>query len=226
VTTTNTSVASNPNNNSKENNPNASVHSAAAAAVLTNFSERGAKWAVHAGYSSGASSVPAEEGSAHGSDSAASGVVSPSTSSKNLMCLSRHGDIVSSLKLEMETASPDLTKKIVRMETPLDTPIEEIYEGVWDGPELGQGVAGIVRKVKHRATGVYFACKCLDTGLIDSDEAMQQLRNEVSIMCQLDHPNIVRIEEVYESPDRLFIIQELCTGGELFDRLEEQRDYH
>jgi hypothetical protein len=199
------------------------MHSAAAASALTNFSERGAKWAVNTGYSSGASSVPAE-GSTHGSDSTA---LAPSPSSKNLMCLSRHnGDIVSSLKLEMETASPDLTKRIVRMETPLDTPIEEIYEGVWDGPELGQGVAGIVRKVKHRATGVYFACKCLDTGLIDSEEAMQQLRNEVSIMCQLDHPNIVRIEEVYESPDRLFIIQELCTGGELFDRLEEQRDYH
>lgn len=219
--TTNNSVSSSNQNNmnspiSKEN----SVHSAAATAALTNhFSERGAKWAANAGYSSGASSsVP---------DGDNNEAAAPSHKhSGSCMSLSRHGDIVSSLKLEMETASPDLTKKIVRMETPLDTPIEEMYDGVWDGPELGQGVAGIVRKVKHRATGVYFACKCLDTGLIDSEEAMQQLRNEVSIMCQLDHPNIVRIEEVYQSPDRLFIIQELCTGGELFDRLEEQRDYH
>ena len=45
-------------------------------------------------------------------------------------------------------------------------------------------------------------------------------------MCQLDHPNIVRIEEVYESANEIYIVQELCLGGELFDRLDEQPDYH
>ena len=45
-------------------------------------------------------------------------------------------------------------------------------------------------------------------------------------MCQLDHPNIVRIEEVYESTNEIYIVQELCLGGELFDRLDEQPDYH
>lgn len=41
-----------------------------------------------------------------------------------------------------------------------------------------------------------------------------------------DHPNIVRIEEVYESTNEIYILQELCLGGELFDRLDEQPDYH
>ena len=45
-------------------------------------------------------------------------------------------------------------------------------------------------------------------------------------MCQLDHPNIVRIEEVYESTNEIYIVQELCLGGDLFDRLDEQTDYH
>jgi len=45
-------------------------------------------------------------------------------------------------------------------------------------------------------------------------------------MCQLDHPNIVRIEEVYESTNEIYIVQELCLGGDLFDRLDEQPDYH
>lgn len=53
-----------------------------------------------------------------------------------------------------------------------------------------------------------------------------RLRNEIFIMCQLDHPNIVRIEEVYESTNEIYIVQELCLGGELFDRLDEQPDYH
>ncbi len=45
-------------------------------------------------------------------------------------------------------------------------------------------------------------------------------------MKQLDHPNIVRLEEVYESETEIYLVQELCLGGELFDRLDEQPDYH
>jgi len=105
-------------------------------------------------------------------------------------------------------------------------PIEQIYEGVKDGPVLGSGVAGIVRLVTHRTTGVKYAVKCLDIGLIDTMEGLRQLRNEIFIMCQLDHPNIVRIEEVYESTNEIYILQELCLGGDLFDRLDEQSDMH
>jgi calcium-dependent protein kinase len=87
-------------------------------------------------------------------------------------------------------------------------------------------VSGIVRLVTHRETGVNYAVKCLDIGLVDSVEGLRQLRNEIFIMCQLDHPNIVRIEEVYESTNEIYILQELCHGGDLFDRLDEQPDFH
>jgi serine/threonine protein kinase len=36
----------------------------------------------------------------------------------------------------------------------------------------------------------------------------------------------VRIEEVYESLNEIYIVQELCMGGDLFDRLDQQPDYH
>ena len=94
------------------------------------------------------------------------------------------------------------------------------------GPVLGSGISGLVRLVTHKATGHKYAVKCLDLGLVDSAEGLQQLREEIFIMCQLDHPNIVRLEEVYESHAEIYLVQELCTGGELFDRLDEQPDYH
>ena len=119
-----------------------------------------------------------------------------------------------------------LTANVVHMEVPFGKPIEEVYDGVQTGPVLGSGISGVVRLVTHKATGVKYAVKCLDLGLVNTEEGLMQLREEIFIMCQLDHPNIVRLEEVYESHSEIYLVQELCLGGELFDRLDEQPDYH
>ena len=37
----------------------------------------------------------------------------------------------------------------------------------------------------------------------------KQLREEIAIMCQLDHPNIVRLEEVYESHSEIYLLREI-----------------
>jgi len=119
-----------------------------------------------------------------------------------------------------------MSERVVHIEVPFGKPIEEVYTGVHDGPVLGSGISGLVRLATHKATGLKYAVKCLDLGLVDTEEGLQQLREEIYIMCQLDHPNIVRLEEVYESHSEIYLVQELCLGGELFDRLDEQPDYH
>lgn len=123
-------------------------------------------------------------------------------------------------------ADGSLHETVVRMETPIGIPIEEVYDGVHHGKVLGSGVEGVVRLVKHKTTGVEYASKSIDIGLIKDAESLQKLRNEISIMCQVDHPNIVRLEEVYQSESELFLVQELCPGGDLFDRLDAMPDYH
>eukprot|EP00529_Nitzschia_sp_RCC80_P008670 CAMPEP_0113505414 /NCGR_PEP_ID=MMETSP0014_2-20120614/35301_1 /TAXON_ID=2857 /ORGANISM="Nitzschia sp." /LENGTH=1148 /DNA_ID=CAMNT_0000400719 /DNA_START=66 /DNA_END=3512 /DNA_ORIENTATION=- /assembly_acc=CAM_ASM_000159 len=128
--------------------------------------------------------------------------------------------------IENRREEGDLTVNVVHMEVPFGKPIEDVYDGVHTGPVLGSGISGQVRLCTHRATGVKYAVKCLDLGLVDTDEGLAQLREEIFIMCQLDHPNIVRLEEVYESHSEIYLVQELCLGGELFDRLDEQPDYH
>jgi calcium-dependent protein kinase len=119
-----------------------------------------------------------------------------------------------------------LTSNIVHMEVPFGKPIEDVYDGIHDGPILGSGISGVVRVCIHKKTQVKYAVKCLDLGLLETDDALEQLREEIFIMCQLDHPNIVRLEEVYESHNEIYLVMELCQGGELFDRLDEQPDYH
>lgn len=120
----------------------------------------------------------------------------------------------------------DLRQNVVHIEVPFGKPIEEVYDGVHTGPVLGSGISGLVRLVTHKATGLKYAVKVLDLGLVETAEGLRQLREEIFIMCQLDHPNIVRLEEVYESTNEIYLVQELCLGGELFDRLDEQPDYH
>ena len=128
--------------------------------------------------------------------------------------------------IENRREDGDIRTNVVHMEVPFGKPIEEVYDGVHNGPILGSGVSGMVRLVTHKATGLQYAVKCLDLGLVGTKEGLAQLREEIFIMCQLDHPNIVRLEEVYESQSEIYLVQELCLGGELFDRLDEQPDYH
>eukprot|EP00526_Cylindrotheca_closterium_P002581 CAMPEP_0113643396 /NCGR_PEP_ID=MMETSP0017_2-20120614/22818_1 /TAXON_ID=2856 /ORGANISM="Cylindrotheca closterium" /LENGTH=951 /DNA_ID=CAMNT_0000554909 /DNA_START=95 /DNA_END=2948 /DNA_ORIENTATION=+ /assembly_acc=CAM_ASM_000147 len=128
--------------------------------------------------------------------------------------------------IENRREDGDIRTNVVHMEVPFGKPIEEVYDGVHTGPVLGSGISGMVRLVTHKKTGHKYAVKCLDLGLVDTEEGLAQLREEIFIMCQLDHPNIVRLEEVYESHTEIYLVQELCVGGELFDRLDEQPDYH
>lgn len=130
------------------------------------------------------------------------------------------------LIVDRREKSSDLHQNIVHIEVPFGKPIEEVYDGVHSGPILGSGISGLVRLVTHKATDIKYAVKVLDLDLVETPEKLMALREEIFIMCQLDHPNIVRLEEVYESGSEIYLVQELCVGGELFDRLDEQPDYH
>ena len=87
--------------------------------------------------------------------------------------------------IEDRRADGDLRQNVVHIEVPFGKPIEEVYEGVHTGPVLGSGISGLVRLVTHKATGLKYAVKVLDLGLVDTSEGLRQLREEIFIMCQL-----------------------------------------
>jgi len=41
-------------------------------------------------------------------------------------------------------------------------------------------------------------------------------------MNEIDHPNIIKIIEVYETTKKFYMVMELMTGGELFERIVEK----
>jgi calcium-dependent protein kinase len=62
------------------------------------------------------------------------------------------------------------------------------------------------------------AVKVLRKSHMDEDE-QKMLFNEINILKELDHPNIVKMYEFFEDEKRFYIVQEVCKGGELFDEI-------
>ena len=87
--------------------------------------------------------------------------------------------------------------------------------------ELGEGSSGKVKACRCKATKVMYALKTLEKGSI-SEESLQKVRQEISIMATLDHPNILRLHECFETAKRVFLVMPLCRGKELLERLNTQ----
>jgi serine/threonine protein kinase len=65
-----------------------------------------------------------------------------------------------------------------------------------------------------------FAVKVIDKSALGSAPAERDmLRTEIAIMRLVNHPHIVRMEDVFETPEKIHIVMDLVDGGELFDRV-------
>ena len=101
----------------------------------------------------------------------------------------------------------------------LDEPIEQHYRFI---KQLGAGSFGKVYEAEHIATSQRRAVKEIIKSP-GSHEQQSQFLSEVSILSTLDHPNIVRVYELFETAEKYYIAMELVVGGELFDFLSQNR---
>lgn len=59
-----------------------------------------------------------------------------------------------------------------------------------------------------------------------SPEHEKALKNEISVLSELNHPNIIRLFHVFDEKDHYFMVTEKLEGGELFDRIELKSQYN
>jgi calcium-dependent protein kinase len=90
---------------------------------------------------------------------------------------------------------------------------------------LGSGISGSVRICVHLATGNQYALKSLTKKKVKAEKLLR-LKEEIQFMADLDHPNILRLNEYFETNDVIYLVLDLCRGGELLDRLHEQKGHH
>ena len=86
---------------------------------------------------------------------------------------------------------------------------------------LGKGAFGEVYLTSKQGTNQKYATKKIDKRFTQNPRAKKYLDNEISILQEIEHPNIIKLIEVHETTQYIYLVMELCNGGGLSDCLED-----
>ena len=87
---------------------------------------------------------------------------------------------------------------------------------------LGEGGYGKVYLVRHKKMNLLRAMKVIP---IYSKNEKQKIDEEIELLKQLDHPNIVKLFEYFSDKDNYYLITEYCRGGDLFDLIRKKKHF-
>lgn len=88
---------------------------------------------------------------------------------------------------------------------------------------LGQGSYANVYKGKIIETGEKVAVKVIDKRLFANSYNVKNIQSEIEIMKKVDHINIVKLYDVYQTTNNMYIITELCEDGDFYGLLQKKR---
>jgi serine/threonine protein kinase len=90
--------------------------------------------------------------------------------------------------------------------------------------EIGVGSTSKCYRCVRKADGTEYACKVIDKRQVEMKFSglLDQFFVEIRVLQSLNHPNIIRLEDTFESPDRIYMVMEMMKGGELFDYVVEK----
>ncbi|XP_029428685.1 LOW QUALITY PROTEIN: serine/threonine-protein kinase SIK2 [Rhinatrema bivittatum] len=83
---------------------------------------------------------------------------------------------------------------------------------------LGKGNFAVVKLARHRITKTEVAIKIIDKSQLDAVN-LEKIYREVQIMKMLDHPHIIKLYQVMETENMLYLVTEYAKNGEIFDYL-------
>ncbi|GCC27205.1 uncharacterized protein [Chiloscyllium punctatum] len=93
------------------------------------------------------------------------------------------------------------------------------YYTIYKSEVLGGGRFGQVHKCVEKSTGLTLAAKIIKTRAAKHKE---EVRNEIQVMNQLNHTNLIQLYDAFESRNDITLVMEYIDGGELFDRIIDE----
>lgn len=58
-----------------------------------------------------------------------------------------------------------------------------------------------------------------------NEEERERFISEIKLLKQMDHPNILKLYEVFQDEARFYVVTQLCEGGELFDEIVKRKSF-
>lgn len=93
------------------------------------------------------------------------------------------------------------------------------YYNVNENELLGGGRFGQVHKCEEKATGLKLAAKIIKA---KGPKQKDEVKNEINIMNQLNHVNLIQLYDAFESKYNIVLVMEYVEGGELFERIIDE----
>eukprot|EP00357_Protocruzia_adherens_P028431 CAMPEP_0115015158 /NCGR_PEP_ID=MMETSP0216-20121206/26573_1 /TAXON_ID=223996 /ORGANISM="Protocruzia adherens, Strain Boccale" /LENGTH=369 /DNA_ID=CAMNT_0002385167 /DNA_START=119 /DNA_END=1228 /DNA_ORIENTATION=+ len=90
------------------------------------------------------------------------------------------------------------------------------------GRPIGRGKFGRVYLARERITKFIVALKIMDKQMIVRHNHEEQLRREIEIHANLDHPNILKLYHYFWDEKRIYMVIEYCPGGELYKDMKSK----
>ncbi len=81
-----------------------------------------------------------------------------------------------------------------------------ILESYELGPTIGQGSFAVVKLCKNRKTGEEVAIKVIDK---KNARAVEDLQSEAEVMAKIDHPNVIRVYQIFENTTKCYMVWSL-----------------
>lgn len=111
-------------------------------------------------------------------------------------------------------ANSEATKQTRNVRQSSDGSVRILRTPKWEGKVSDKAEYVPRRQVRFQRL---YACKTVMTNQVKKDQ-LDELLNEIHIMRSLDHPFIIRLYEVYQVKRKLWLVMDLCTGGNLTSR--------
>jgi serine/threonine protein kinase len=90
---------------------------------------------------------------------------------------------------------------------------------------IGHGAFSEVVRGTHLKTGKEFAIKIMRKTKL-KEEDIHSILNEIEVLNRIDHPNVVKLCEIFEDDQNFYMVMELMEGGNLQMRIAQLRDHH
>ena len=91
---------------------------------------------------------------------------------------------------------------------------------------LGKGSFGEVFLTSKANHPQLYATKKIPKSMADSENVQKYFKNEITILQEISHINIMKLIEIKQSKDNYYLVCELCNGGSLNDCLDKYRKKH